>query len=105
MRSFWLELGDTVRGNSLTIPGLNSTGPKWTSFLIFSNNTAHSNDDAGIRTYPHGMRPRINSVRYYMLIYHFLSYSSNDLQNTFGPRNVFDGCKIWKNALRGFVET
>lgn len=61
---FWLELGDTVRGNSLTIPSINSTGPKWTYFHIFANNTAHSNDDAGIRTYPHGMRPRINQVHF-----------------------------------------
>ena len=60
--SYWFELRSNVRGNSLTIPSINSTHPIWGSIKLFINNTAHSNGGVGLRTYPNGMRPRVGWV-------------------------------------------
>lgn len=60
---FWFELRGSVRGNSLTIPSINSTNPRITLLTLFLNNTAHSNGDTGVRTYPNGLGPRNKNVR------------------------------------------
>eukprot|EP00271_Cylindrocystis_brebissonii_P021385 TRINITY_DN7575_c0_g1_i1.p1 TRINITY_DN7575_c0_g1~~TRINITY_DN7575_c0_g1_i1.p1 ORF type:complete len:1194 (-),score=130.61 TRINITY_DN7575_c0_g1_i1:1675-5256(-) len=57
---FWFELLNKVRGISYTIPSMIPLVPYYTPLGTFSGNVAHSNRNVGIRTYPHGLRPRVN---------------------------------------------
>ena len=44
-----------------SIPILNTTSPPNVPIRTFLNNVAHSNRGPGLRTYPHGFRPRSQS--------------------------------------------
>lgn len=90
-----------MRGNSLTIPELRWIVPKRTSVLLFVNNSAHSNTDSGLRTYPHGMRPRINTVSHFVFLNSRKLNVYLKMQNVFGPRSVLDGLRVYKNAKLG----
>lgn len=101
--SFTFELRVSVRGNSLKIPSINNTIPRWGIISLFLNNTAHSNGVVGLTTSPLGMTPRLQWViflsffSFHWQYLHILLY----FQSTFGGINVLDGIRSYKNAWIG----
>jgi len=62
VNGFWFEVPSTVRGATNLMPLSKDMNPKKMAIKRFESNVAHSNVEHGLRTYPRGYQPEVESV-------------------------------------------